>query len=130
MDENTLPLGKALAAVRTDVLHPGHLRCPVKKGALDTEWLPYVGDAGLVLLTRDGRIRHRPAEKRLFLAHAVKGVFLTSAGNMTRWDMLRMVVQHWDKIDRLVQVPGPCAHSLTPTGARELKLPDKPADRF
>ncbi|MBL7499816.1 hypothetical protein I6A84_37155 [Frankia sp. CNm7] len=127
VDENTLPLGRALAAVRHDVLHPGHLRCPVEKGSLDTAWLPYVGDERLVLLTRDIRIRHRSAEKRLFLAHAVKGVFLTKAGSMTRWDMLCMVVQHWDKIEPLDGLPGPWAFSLTNAGLRELKLPTPPA---
>ncbi len=50
----------------------------------------------LVLVTRDMKIRHRLAEKRLFLAHAVEGVLLMKAGSMTRWDMLRMVVQHWE----------------------------------
>jgi hypothetical protein len=123
VDENTLPLGKALAAVRGDVLHPGHLRCPVAKGALDTEWLPYVGSHGLVVLTRDLRIRSRPAEKRLFVAHTVKGVFLTKSGQMTRWDVLRMVVQHWDKIEPLQNLAGPWARSLTTAGLRELKLP-------
>ncbi|WP_241829868.1 PIN-like domain-containing protein [Parafrankia colletiae] len=123
MDENTLPLGKALAAVRSDVVHPGHRRCPVRMGALDVEWLPYAGDAGLVLITRDIRIRHRPAEKRLFLLHGVKGIFLTKGGSMPRWDMLCMIVQHWNRIEPLAEVTGPWSYSLTRAGIRELKLP-------
>jgi len=70
-------LGKALAAVRADVVHPDHPRCGVKKGDLDTTWLPAIGDARLILITRDKRIRYRPAEKRLMLAHGVRAVFLT-----------------------------------------------------
>ncbi|EIV94547.1 hypothetical protein [Frankia sp. QA3] len=127
VDENTLPLGKALAAVRPDVLHPGHRRCPISLGAQDTEWLPYVGDSDLVLLTRDMKIRHRLAEKRLFLAHAVKGIFLTKAGSTTRWDMLSMVVQHWEKFEPLADLPGPWVRSLTRAGLGELKLPTLPA---
>jgi hypothetical protein len=126
VDENTLPLGKALAAVRSDVLHPGHRRCPIPNGALDTEWLPHVGNTGLVLLTRDIRIRHRPAEKRLFLNHAVKGIFLTSGGNMGRWEILRLVVRHWEAIEALDGLPGPWSRSLTGAGIRDLKLPSLP----
>ncbi|KPM53566.1 hypothetical protein ACG83_23245 [Frankia sp. R43] len=129
VDENTLPLGKALAAVRADVVYPGHRRCPIWVGALDIEWLPYVGDAGLVLITRDVRIRHRPAEKRLFLLHNVKGIFLTKSGSMPRWDMLCMVVQHWARIEPLTDVAGPCSYSLTRVGIRELKLPAPPDHR-
>jgi len=115
-------LGKALAAVRADVVHPDHPRCGVKKGDLDTTWLPAIGDAGLILITRDKRIRYRPAEKRLMLAYGVRGVFLTGAGNTTSWDQLRLIVRHWEAIEALVQAPGPWAQSLTVRGLRPLQL--------
>lgn len=123
VDENTVPLGKALAAVRTDVIHPGHKRCPIVLGTKDVHWLPYIGQEGLLLITRDNRIRHRAAEKHAFLAHEVKGLFLTKSGSMSRWDMLRMVVQYWGKIEPLADEKGPFAYSLTRAGLRALELP-------
>jgi hypothetical protein len=41
----------------------------VSKGATDTQWLPVVGAAGLVVLTRDKRIRGRPLERKALLDH-------------------------------------------------------------
>ena len=123
VNENTLPLGKALAAVRTDVIHPGHRRCPITLGTKDVRWLPYVGEEGLLLITRDNMIRCRAVEKQIFLASEVEGLFLTKSGSMSRWDMLRMVVQHWGKIEPLVEEKGPFFYSLTQAGVRKLTLP-------
>ena len=64
VDENDLPLGKALAAARGDVVYPGHEELPeVPRGTLDDDWLPIVGERRLVAITRDQHIRYRPAEK-------------------------------------------------------------------
>jgi hypothetical protein len=117
-------LGKALAAVRGDVVHPGHPLTPVRCGDHDDAWLPVIGKAGLLLITRDKRIRRRLVEKRALLAHSVKGLFLTQAGSMTMWDILRMVVRSWERIDELAEKPGPWARSLTRNGIGELRLPD------
>lgn len=46
IDENMLAIGKALDAVRNDVIYPGHPACPIARGTLDEDWLPVVGDGG------------------------------------------------------------------------------------
>jgi hypothetical protein len=118
-----LPLGKALAAVRRDVVYPGHPLTEVRPGDLDDVWLPVVGKAGMLLITRDKRIRHRLMEKRALVTHSVKGLFLTQAGSMTMWEILRMVVRNWERIDELTHQPGPWARSLTRNGINDLRLP-------
>ena len=74
VDENDLALGKALAEQHGDVVYPGHVGFPeVPRQTLDDDWLPIIGERRLVVITRDKRIRYRPAEKRAWIAHGVRG---------------------------------------------------------
>jgi hypothetical protein len=58
VDENSLVLGRLLARQRHDVVHPGHRLFPeVPVGSKDDVWLPIVGERGLILITRDKKIR-------------------------------------------------------------------------
>jgi hypothetical protein len=124
VDEDTVYLGKALAAVRDDVVHPGHIRCPVALGAKDPQWIPVVGERGWLLISRDKRIRRRPAFRIQLIDAGVRAVFLTSAGHMKRWERLRLVVRFWDQIEALTDQPGPFAHSLTTGGVSAQPLRD------
>lgn len=84
VDENDLALGRSLAHARKDVLHPGHVRLPdVPPGTPDAHWLPIVGGLGLVVITRDKKIRSRPAEAELVIAAGIRGFVLTSAGDLS-----------------------------------------------
>lgn len=77
VDETDLALGKALAT-RHDVVYPGHPGLPeVPRGTLDDAWLPVIGAKRLLVVTRDRRIRYRPVEKSLWVAHRVRGFVLT-----------------------------------------------------
>jgi uncharacterized protein with PIN domain len=61
VDENDLGLARLLAADRSDVVYPGsHLLPDVPLGTPDDEWLEVIGQRGLVVITRDKRIRRRP----------------------------------------------------------------------
>jgi PIN like domain len=79
VDENSLGVAKALAYVRGDITWPGAPDGPVSAGAADTNWLPIIGRAGLIVLTRDKRIRSRPLERQALLDHNVRACFLTNA---------------------------------------------------
>lgn len=58
VDENDLALGKAPAELHGNVVFPGHPDLPaVPRRSLDDEWLEVVGTQGLVVITRDQRIR-------------------------------------------------------------------------
>jgi len=125
VDENDLALGRSLALARKDVLHPGHRRLPeVPLGIPDAEWLPIVGNLGLVVITRDKRIRSRPAEAELVVAAGIRGFVLTSAGDLSTWDTLTLLVRQWDALERyLVEHPnGPWLAAVTNQGVRPLRI--------
>ena len=66
-DENALGLAKLLLQQRDDIVHPGHRLVPeVPLGAADLDWLPLVGRMHWIVLSRDRRIRSRPAELRMY----------------------------------------------------------------
>ncbi|BBG00345.1 MULTISPECIES: PIN-like domain-containing protein [Pseudonocardia] len=119
VDENSLGVAKALAYVRGDITWPGAPDGPVPAGAADTAWLPIVGRAGLVVLTRDKRIRSRPLERQTLLDHGVRACFLTSGGSLDLFSQLRLWLRYWDDIESLViEQPAPWLASVTRTGVR------------
>lgn len=119
IDEDSLGVAKALQHVRGDITWPGATDGPVPAGALDREWLPTVGTAGLVVLSRDKRIRRRPLERQALLDHGVRAFFLTSGGNLGLFDQLRLWLRHWDSIEAVVaDEPGPWLASVTRVGVR------------
>lgn len=119
IDENSLGVAKALAYVRGDVTWPGAPGGPVPAGASDTSWLPVVGMSGLVVLTRDKRIRSRPLERQALLTHGVRACFLTSGGSLDLFEQLRLWLRYWDDIETLVaEQPPPWLASVTRAGVR------------
>lgn len=80
-DENTLGLGKLLRrSGRSDVLYPGHDGLPeVPTGTLDLDWMAVIARLDLVVVTRDRRIRTRPAELRAYWE------FEAPAGDCQAW---------------------------------------------
>ena len=125
VDENDLALGRCLALARKDVLHPGHVQLPeVPLGAPDAVWLPIVGGLGLVVITRDKKIRSRPVEAELVVAAGIRGFVLTSAGDLSTWDTLSLLVRQWDALGRyLTEHPsGPWLAAVTSQGVRPLGI--------
>lgn len=117
VDENSLGVAKSLAHVRGDITWPGAPGGAVPAGAVDTAWLPIVGQAGLVVLTRDERIRSRPLERQALLDHDVRACFLTSGGSLDLFSQLWL--RYWDDIESLVaEQPAPWLASVTRTGVR------------
>jgi hypothetical protein len=120
VDESMIAIGKALAAVRNDLVYPGHLNCPIQRGTADEEWLPIVGANGWTVLMRDKRIRYRKPERDRLIAHGVKAFCLTASGNHSRWDMLQLLVRYWDRIEDTAQLPGPFIYGVSSGGLRKL----------
>lgn len=127
IDENDLALGKSLAAEH-DVVYPGHPDLPeVPRGSLDDQWLPVIGDNGLVVITRDRKIRYRPAEKLAWVDNRVRGFVLTGAKSQTTVDSKAILNRHWDRIEAVVEArpTGPWMQALTENGLREIDLSPK-----
>lgn len=84
-DENTLGLGKLLRrSGRDDVIYPGHEDLPeVLVGTPDLDWMPVIAHRQLIVVTRDRRIRTRPAGRiaRLLGARDQIGVDRRQAGS-------------------------------------------------
>jgi len=119
LDENSLGVAKALAYVRGDVTWPGADGGLVAAGAKDHDWLPVIGKAGLVVLTRDKRIRTRPVERQMLLEHGVRACFLTSGGSLNMFEQLRLWLRHWSEIEALAEEqPAPWLASVTTRGVR------------
>jgi hypothetical protein len=109
-DESILGVGKALAIVRRDLVHPGHPLIPeIPRGSLDTEWMPEVAERGLVVIGRDKKIRTRPGERRLLKEHGLRVFRIGGKRDLTHWQYLERLVRRWADIERrlLDRGPGP-----------------------
>lgn len=93
----------ALARVRRDVMW---LEPTFPHDTPDVVWLAEAGARAWIVVTRDARIRTRPAERAALEANGV-GVFVLSQRRpLTRWDVLKVVVANLDEIERLDRATG------------------------
>ncbi|MGV0770745.1 PIN-like domain-containing protein [Mycobacterium syngnathidarum] len=132
-DENTLGLGKLLQrAGRDDIRYPGHEGLPeVPRGTSDQDWLPIVGALGLIVLSRDRRIRSRPAELRAYHEHGVRSVWIGAKQDLGPQQQLEMFLKFEDRLKREIvkRGPGPWALAMSPSGVRPLHLRPNPGNR-
>ncbi|MFZ0286886.1 MAG: hypothetical protein WAL32_16790 [Terriglobales bacterium] len=91
-------------------------------GTEDTEWLPFVGEEGWVLLTKDKRIRYNELEKTAVLRHGVRE-FYFSSGNYSGSEMAEMLSEALHDMVRIFrrQKP-PFIASITKSGKAEIRL--------
>lgn len=122
---NDLALGKRLSERYTGIVYPGHPDLPeVPRGSLDDEWLPAIGGRGLIVITRDQRIRYRPVEKRLWVEHRVRGFVLTGRKSQSTADSLAILERHWQRIEKLAEANphGPWMFAVTRDRIRSIDL--------
>jgi len=125
VDESALGLGKALAIARRDVIHTGHPLIPeAPLGALDTEWIPEVAKRDLAVISRDKRIRTKPAEVALLRQHAMRVFWIAGKRDLTTSDYLVRAVRRWDEIERTLvqQGDGPWFVAINENGLRSLDV--------
>ncbi|MCA1697132.1 MAG: hypothetical protein LC749_21800 [Actinobacteria bacterium] len=125
VDENDLALGKALSERYGNVLFPGHPDLPeVPRQSADDVWLEVVGAQGLVVVTRDKRIRYRPIERRRWVEHAVRGFVLTGKTSQSTIDSLSLLGQRWEEVTAVLDAhpEGPWMYSVTRVGVRQIAL--------
>lgn len=125
-DENTLGLGKLLSrSGREDVLYPGHEALPeVPLGTPDLDWMPAIAMRGLVVVTRDRRIRTRPAELRAYWEHGIRSVWLGAKQDLGPLDQLELFLNHETRLQREIikRGAGPWALAMSPSGIRPMVL--------
>jgi PIN like domain len=125
-DENALGLGKLLRrGGREDILYPGHEELPeVPLGSLDLEWMPVISDRNLVVLTRDRRIRSRPAELRAYWELGIRSVWIGAKQDLGPRDQVDLFLKHETRLQREIikRGRGPWALAMSTSGIRPLKL--------
>lgn len=125
VDENDIALGKALAKTNPDVVYPGHPDLPdVPRGTLDDAWLSTIGHGGLVVITRDNRIRYRRVEKDRWVVSRVRGFVLTGKRSQSTRDSQELLERWWSTIERTVdeRPTGPWMYAVTSERVREIEL--------
>ena len=125
-DENALGMAKLLRrAGRQDVLHPGHPDLPeVPLGTPDLEWMPIAGAAGLIVVTRDRRIRTRPAELAAYRECGIRSVWIGVKQDMRPDEQAALFLRHEDRLKREIikRGAGPWALALSTRGVRPIRL--------
>jgi hypothetical protein len=127
VDETSLPLGRALAHLRGDVIHPGHRRLPeVPPGTLDPDWLPIIGGRGLVVVGRDRHIVSKPAELAAYREHRIKAFWIAGDRDLGSWENMTRVARWWNEMERIIERrgEGPWFYAIWPTTVSELRVRD------
>jgi hypothetical protein len=89
-------------------IHDDHFR----QNALDEEWLSEVGKRGWIVLTKDDRIRYRPAALESYRRNKVR-VFIFGSGEMKAREMADAFIRALPKIFRLIRnKPAPFCENL------------------
>jgi len=126
-DENTLGMAKVLIRLgREDVEHPGHSRVPeVPLGARDLDWMPTVGAAGFIVVTRDRRIRTRPAELAAYRSFGIRSVWIGAKQDLRPQDQAELFLEHEERLRREIikRGAGPWALAMNVSGLRPVRLP-------
>ena len=98
VDNNLGPqLAAGMKGFGEDVVH---LTEYLEPNVPDTEVLAHVGSEGWCLVTRDHRIRYRPAESGALKTHQV-GVFFMGGKNLRRCQIIQQFVRNWPKMKKL-----------------------------
>jgi PIN domain-containing protein len=93
-------------------IHDDHFR----QNALDEEWLSEVGKRGWIVLTKDDRIRYRPAALESYRRNKVR-VFIFGSGEMKAQEMADAFIRALPKIFRLIRnKPAPFFARISRTG--------------
>lgn len=107
VDESAMGLAKSLAMARQDTIHVGHPlipECPY--GVPDTVWMPAVAERGLVVISRDRRIRSRPGEMELLREAGLRVFIIAGSRDQSTWQWLERVVRLWDRMEDVIDQSG------------------------
>jgi hypothetical protein len=122
LDENLHNCKPILAAlVQQGVKHERHGQ-HFAPGTEDTQWLPFVGEKGWVLLTKDKRIRYNELEKAAVRHHKIRE-FYFSSGNYSGAEMAEMLTDALRDMARIFRMQKPpFIASITKSGKAEIRL--------
>jgi predicted nuclease of predicted toxin-antitoxin system len=113
-------IATALQQVRDDVRW---LEDVFPHNTADPVWLAHCGAQDWLVISRDKKLRTRPAERRAIIEHSVGVFVIASRENLSRWRLLELVVSHLEEMERLFASEAkPFAFSLTRAGLTRYRL--------
>jgi len=80
----------------------------------DAEWLEMCGAAGLVVLSKDRKIRYRPAEMQMIRRFSLRAFILTS-GSLTASAQAERLIANAERIDLACAGAGPFVYAVQET---------------
>jgi hypothetical protein len=125
VDETSMGLGKAMALLRRDVVHPGHRRLPqVRPGTKDPDWMPVVAALGLIVISRDRHIRSKPAELAAFHAARLRAFWIGGRKDLSNWDSLARLIRHWGAMEDVIvdRGAGPWFYAVNEGAFSEIRI--------
>jgi len=88
----------------------------------DPVWLARIGSEGWFLVTRDDRVRFRPAELTALKENRV-GAFFLGGKNLTRCQLIQQLVRNWPRIKEYARkTHPPFAYRVPPSGTKFVSL--------
>lgn len=127
-DENALGMAKILLREgRDDIRHPGHPDLPnVPLGTPDLEWMPIIGAAAMIVVSRDRRIRTRPAELEAYRSFGIRSVWLGAKEDLRPQDQASLFLRHEERLRREIikRGAGPWALAMNLSGLRPIHMPE------
>ena len=99
-----------------------HLTDHFPQDSPDSEWLRFVGENAFVLVTRDEKIRWKPAEIEAFRAFKV-GAFFLGGKKADRCQLIQQVVRNWPRMKEIAGLERrPFAFRIPPYGSNFSRL--------
>ena len=100
-----------------------HLKEVFPQDPVDTEWLQYVGQHQMFVITRDERVRWRPAELQALRSYNT-GAFFLGGKNLTRCKLIQQLVRNWPRIKEFASTTRkPFIFRVPPTGTKFVRIP-------
>ena len=94
VDESLHPVAAALAEVRTDTVHPGHVELPqVPRATLDLKWIPIIAQRNLIVISRDRFAHH--AEWLALCEAGLRVVRVAGKRETTPFQRLKLLCDRW-----------------------------------
>ncbi len=89
----------------------------------DSDWLEVIGTRGWFLVTRDERVRFRPAEISAIKEHNV-GAFFIGGKNRSRCELIQQIVRNWPRMKEIANsTRPPFLYRIPPKGTKYTRLP-------
>jgi predicted nuclease of predicted toxin-antitoxin system len=75
-----------------------HLQETFKEDTIDEVWLKHVGENGLILITKDKKIRKNPKEKQALIRHKIIAFYLGGSQVGIR-ETSKQIINAWEKME-------------------------------